>query len=155
MAFLSGDSILPQSILKRFDHVGIAVWNTDDALLVYRDILGGELLRYKLKGTGGVYDFTQLELGRQKLEFIEPVAEMGESFLTKFLRTKGEGMHHLTFQVNNLADATSYLRDKGLRIVDESFQDPIWMTGFVSPRSARGVLIQIYETSRGSEYDQP
>jgi len=146
-------SILPGSLIKRFDHVGIAIRDVEDALKVYRDVLGGKLLVYKEEGTTKDYRFTQIELGGQKIEFISPV-DGNESFLTKFIEKHGEGMHHLTFQVKDIAQTTRYLRENGLRIVDEFYEDPIWRTAFISPRSSRGVLIQLYETTPGSRYDR-
>lgn len=138
--------------LRRFDHIGLAVRDVDRALAIYRDIMGATVTTYKQPGTTGDYTFTQFVLGGQRIELIEPVVGM-QSFLTKFLEKKGEGLHHLTFQVDDILEATSYLKSKGLKITDEFYEDPIWRTAFVSPRSATGVLIQLYETQPGSIYD--
>lgn len=140
------------SFFKRFDHVGVAVRNVDSALTIYRDILGAKVTLYKEVGTTKDYTFTQFTLGEQRIELIEPV-DGKQSFLTRFLETRGEGLHHLTFQVTNISEATEYLKAQGLRITDEFLEDPIWKTAFLSPRSTRGVLIQLYETTPGSLYD--
>ncbi len=140
-------------LIKRFDHVGIAVKNVDAALKTYRDILGSRLLVYKEIGTTLDYTFTQVLLGNQRIEMIEPVHGK-ESFLTKFLRERGEGLHHLTFQVYNIGKTIKFLKSKEIRIVDEFIEaDPLWRTAFISPRSSNGVLIQLYETVKGSKYD--
>ena len=139
-------------ILKRFDHVGIAVRDVEKALSVYRNVLGGRLTLFREMGTTNDYYFTQIILAGQKIEFIEPIAEK-ESFLTKFLRERGEGLHHLTFQVDDIQKAVSHLKSAGLRVVDEFYEDPLWRTAFISPRSSNGALIQIYQTSPGSAYD--
>jgi methylmalonyl-CoA/ethylmalonyl-CoA epimerase len=139
-------------IFKHFDHVGIAVRNTDSALKIYRDILGGVVLSYREIGTNGDYLFTQFTLGKQKFELIEPF-EGKETFLTRFLAKWGEGIHHLTFQVNDVKAATDALQSKGLKVTDEFYEDPLWKTAFISPKSTSGVLIQLYETTPGSAYD--
>ncbi len=139
-------------LFKQFDHVGIAVRNTNTALMFYRDILGGVVTTYKETGTTADYMFTQLVLGKQRIELLEPLGN-GESFLTKFLAKWGEGLHHLTFQVDNVEKASDYLRAKGLKITDEFYEDPLWKTAFISPKSTSGVLIQLYETTPGSKYD--
>jgi methylmalonyl-CoA/ethylmalonyl-CoA epimerase len=149
----STENILPKNLIKRFDHFGIAVRDVEDTLRVYNDVLGGKLLVYKEEGSTRDYTFTQIELCGLKIEFISPIEGKSESFLTKFIEKHGEGMHHLTFQVSNIAQATRYLRENGLRIVDEYYEDSLWRTAFISPRSARGVLIQLYETTAGSRYD--
>jgi methylmalonyl-CoA/ethylmalonyl-CoA epimerase len=142
-----------QSLLKRFDHVGMAVKDVDRALATYCDILGAKKTIYKQMGTTADYTFTQVSLGGQTIEMIEPI-EGKESFLTKFLKERGEGLHHLTFQVYNIVDAIQYLKKEGVRIVDEFLEkDPLWQTAFISPKSSNGVLIQLYETQAGSQYD--
>lgn len=141
-------------IIKRFDHVAIAVNNTDSALTIFRDILGGVVSTYKEIGITGDYLFTQFVLGRQKIELLEPVPGK-DSFLTKFLAKYGEGLHHLTFQVKDIRKARDFLVASGLKITDEFYEDPLWKTAFISPKSMTGVLIQLYETIPGSRYDGP
>jgi len=141
-------------LFKQFDHVGIAVRSTDTALMTYRDILGGVVTLYKETGSTRDYTFTQFVLGKQRIELLEPLG-YGESFLTRFLTKWGEGLHHLTFQVDNIKKASDYLTLKGLKITDEFYEDPLWQTAFISPKSASGVLIQLYETTPGSQYDHP
>jgi methylmalonyl-CoA/ethylmalonyl-CoA epimerase len=145
---------MPAEPLKRFDHVGIAVNNVDSALRIYRDILGGVVTVYKEMGTTSDYLFTQFVLGKQRIELLEPLAGK-EGFLTRFLSRWGEGLHHLTFQVEDIRKARDYLTSKGLRITDEFYEDPLWKTAFISPNSSTGVLIQLYETIPGSKYDHP
>jgi methylmalonyl-CoA/ethylmalonyl-CoA epimerase len=141
-------------LFRQFDHVGIAVRNTDATLAVYRDILGGVVTTYKEIGTTKDYTFTQLVLGKQRIELLEPIGSV-KSFLTKFLAKWGEGLHHLTFQVDDIKEAIEYLTLKGLKITDEFYEDPVWKTAFISPKSSSGVLIQLYETTPGSQYDHP
>jgi methylmalonyl-CoA/ethylmalonyl-CoA epimerase len=142
-----------RDLLKRFDHVGLAVRDVDASLAVYRDLLGGKLLVYKEIGTTNDYTFTQISLGGQTIEMIEPIKGT-ESFLTKFLEERGDGLHHLTFQVENIKEAIAFLKKNEIRIVDEFLEvNPLWQTAFISPRSTSGVLIQLYETVPGSEYD--
>jgi methylmalonyl-CoA/ethylmalonyl-CoA epimerase len=137
-----------KGFIKRFDHVGIAVRNVDEALKTYRDILGSSLFVYKEIGTTQDYTFTQISLGGQTIEMIEPI-QGKESFLTKFLNKRGEGLHHLTFQVYDIKEAIRFLKFNGIRIVDEFLEiDPLWQTAFISPRSSNGVLIQLYETTK-------
>lgn len=142
-----------ESLIKRFDHVGLAVWNVDAALKIYRDMLGGKVTVYKEMGTTYDYTYTQFELGGGRLELIEPI-DGKDSFLTKFLKARGEGLHHLTFRVNDIRKAAEHYKSIGLKITDEFYEDPLWKTSFVSPKSTTGVLIQLYETYPGSKYDR-
>jgi methylmalonyl-CoA/ethylmalonyl-CoA epimerase len=142
-----------KDLLKHFDHVGLAVRDVDSSLKFYCDVLGARRLLYKEIGTSKDYTFTQISLGGQTIEFIEPVAGT-KSFLTKFLAERGEGMHHLTFQVSDIKETINFLKSKNIRIVDEFLEvDPLWQTAFISPKSSSGVLIQLYQTVEGSKYD--
>jgi len=146
-------SFVEMTFIKRFDHIGVAVRSVDEALKLYRDILGGKVILYKLEGTTRDYTYTQFELGGQRIELIEPIEKAGASFLTKFLEERGEGLHHLTFQVDDILEAIKYLKANNIRIVDEFFEDPIWKVAFISPRNSNGILIQLYETQPSSPYD--
>lgn len=128
------------------------MWDVDNALQIYRDQLGGEVKIYKSLGTTKDYLYTQVVIGGQRIELIEPVKDK-ESFLTRFLKTRGEGLHHLTFQVNDIKKATDHYKSIGMRIADEFYEDPMWKTAFISPKSTSGVLIQLYETYPGSPFD--
>jgi methylmalonyl-CoA/ethylmalonyl-CoA epimerase len=132
--------------IKRFDHVGIAVENVDEALSFYQNILQAQVISYRKLSFSKDYTWTQFSLGSQLFELIEPVKKK-PSFLTRFLEKYGEGLHHLTFEVENIKKAISILSSKNIRITDESFDDPAWQTAFISPRSSHGVLIQMYENS--------
>jgi methylmalonyl-CoA/ethylmalonyl-CoA epimerase len=136
-----------KSVLKQFDHVGIAVRDVDDALLLYSR-LGAQVVAYKKRTLRNDYTWTQFNLGGQRFELIEPVRGT-RSFLTRFLSRYGEGLHHLTFQVSNIMKTADSLRSQGVRVTGEDFGDPSWRTAFLSPRSTNGVLIQLYETITG------
>ena len=91
------------TIVDRFDHVSIAVWDIRDALPVV-ELMGGRFLQ---GGTTEQFRWAQWTLpGHGKLEMIQPLdAAATDDFLTRFLRDRGPGLHHLTFRVHDLLDA--------------------------------------------------
>jgi len=131
------------TLLKRLDHVSIAVDNIEDGYKIFRNQLGGEIIRKKTIGYNGTFSWTELILGGAKIELIQP--EGDNSFVREFLKQGGSRMHHLTFEVENLDEAIKILDARGFKIVGKTMDDPEWKMAFIHPKSAKGVLIQIFE----------
>ena len=74
-------------------------------------------------------------------ELLEPLGE--DSFVRAFLDKRGEGLHHLTFDVPDAKAKLTELKERGVRVVDEREFSPDSYEAFLSPRSSHGVLIQI------------
>lgn len=140
-----------EDLVERFDHVSAAVWDIDGALPMV-EVMGG---RYRNGGDSarGGFRFAQFRLpGGAKLELIQPLDGAGpDHFLVRFLRSRGEGIHHLTFKVLDLHRAVARARDLGFDVVGVDDSDPGWKEAFVHPRSAHGVLIQLAEWEDGPE----
>lgn len=134
--------------IKRIDHVAIAVEDLDLALEFFRDTLCLDVSHTDVEeGQGVVVAF--LPLGDSEVELMEPVA--GDSGVSRFLRKRGPGMHHLCLEVENLDEALERLRERGVQLIDE---EPYIGTGgrriaFIHPKAAYGVLVELYETLPG------
>src|SRR5437016_13184145 len=104
---------------KRIDHVAIIVRNIEQALTFYRDILGiapseikevpSEQVRIAFLPLGGP--------GGSEIELIEPTSP--DSSLVKFLEKRGEGLHHVCLEVDDIHAAFQQIRDKGVPILDQ------------------------------------
>src|SRR5262249_27505455 len=110
MAEPEGRPVAPPPVAA-FDHVPLGVWSVEPALRLYRDLLGGEIVRDAPGGSRG-FRFVQLRYPNgSKLEILEPDDANDESnFLVRFLRTRGEGIHHLTYYVCSLEEAVAGAR---------------------------------------------
>ena len=124
-----------------FDHVAIAVRRILDAEPLLRDLLGGTPGE---SGTGNGFTFKQYALPGGVIELLEPKGD--DSFLRRFLRDRGEGLHHITFKVTGLRAWAAKLRTAGYWVVGENYDNPAWQEVFVHPKSGPGVLIQFAET---------
>jgi methylmalonyl-CoA/ethylmalonyl-CoA epimerase len=131
----------------RFDHVGIAVHAIKPALKLYREGLGGE---YLMGGDqNGAWRWLQLRYpDGGKIELLEP---LGEGFLSKFLASRGEGLHHVTFKTDDIEGAIEHLEEKGFELVDVSLDDPRWKEAFLRPSKSHGTLIQIAQSAAPDE----
>jgi methylmalonyl-CoA epimerase len=125
--------------LGELDHIGIAVRSVDQARKFFEEILGARFLHGSARPEDG-FRVINFELNNVIIELIEPVGE--DSFVQKFIDKRGEGMHHLTFNVPDARQRVAQLKAQGVRIVEER-EWPDSFEAFISPRSAHGVLIQI------------
>ncbi len=131
---------------KRIDHVAIIVRNIEQALAFYRDTLGimpseikevpTEQVRIAFLPMGGP--------GGSEIELIEPTTP--DSSLTKFLERRGEGLHHICLEVDNIDAALVEMQEKGAPVLDK--QPRIAAEGrviFIHPKGTNGVLLELVE----------
>jgi methylmalonyl-CoA/ethylmalonyl-CoA epimerase len=128
-------------MMLTFDHVAIAVRRILDAEPMLRELFGGTRGE---AGSGHGFTFQQYVFPGGVVELLEPLGE--ESFLIRFLRDRGEGLHHITFKVTDLRGWADRLRAAGYQVVGENYDNPAWRELFVHPKSGHGVLIQLAET---------
>jgi methylmalonyl-CoA/ethylmalonyl-CoA epimerase len=131
-------------VTMRVDHVSIAVHDIETALGFFRRYFPVRLRREKHRGYSRDFSLCSFWLNGYKIELIEPVAGR-DSFLTRFLRQRGEGFHHLSIDVDRLDPLLAQLESDGVRVVDKTDLGGGRKTAFISPRSAHGVLIQFWQ----------
>jgi methylmalonyl-CoA epimerase len=130
-------------VIKRFDHVAIAVRSIDNAMSWFVENLGATVNQPKTLGMADEFHWADFVLGGTKIELVEPI---GQGPIHDFIETRGEGLHHLSMEVHNIREAIRHLESRGIRIVDVSIENPDgFQYAYISPRSACGTLIQIYE----------
>jgi methylmalonyl-CoA/ethylmalonyl-CoA epimerase len=127
--------------IGKLDHLGIAVKNIAEARKFFEEILGARFMYGGDQPAAG-FKICELDLNGFTIELLEPLGPHGE-FLRKFLEKRGEGMHHMTFDVPDSKAKAAELKAAGVRIVDETEWSPDSFECFISPRSAHGVLIQM------------
>ena len=131
---------------KRIDHVAIIVRNIEQALVFYRDTLGIEPSEIKDVPTEQVR-IAFLPMGGpggSEIELIEPTTP--NSSLTKFLEKRGEGLHHICLEVEDIDASLAEMQEKGTRVLDN--QPRIAAEGraiFLHPKGTNGVLLELLE----------
>jgi methylmalonyl-CoA epimerase len=132
-------------MLKGVNHIGIAVKSLDEASKAYCDGLGGKAEK-ELHRTA---DMTAMmvEVGETKLELIEPIGTSGT--IAKFIESRGEGIHHICVEVDDIVKTMKDLSDKGIRLIDKEPRQGIeGKVAFVHPKSMNGVLVELVETPK-------
>ncbi|MDN3016601.1 methylmalonyl-CoA epimerase [Neobacillus drentensis] len=131
-------------MIKKVDHIGIAVNSLENALPFYTEVLRLPLLKIEVVESQKV-KVAFLQAGETKLELLEPMSE--ESTIAKFIEKRGEGIHHVALGVNSIEERIMELKEKGIRMIDES---PRLGAGgahiaFMHPKSSSGVLYELCE----------
>lgn len=124
------------------DHIGIAVRSIADALPFYRDGLKLPLLEEEVVEGQGV-KVAKLDAGGTHVELIEPLN--ADSPVAKFLEKKGEGIHHICFDVPDAAKAAEEMKTLGFRPIGDAPRPGASgrMVIFMNPKDARGVLVEL------------
>ena len=135
----------------KIDHLGIAVRSISDSLAFYRDALGLEAAETENVDDQGV-KVALLPIGESRIELLEPFSE--ETPVGRFIARRGEGLHHICYEVDDLASKLDELRSRGVRLLDGYPRRGAEgkLVAFLHPASAHGVLIELVEkatTSRG------
>jgi catechol 2,3-dioxygenase-like lactoylglutathione lyase family enzyme len=127
----------------RFDHVAIALRRMADAPALLVGVLGG---RSDAGGASDSFAWSAWRFaGGGAVEVIEPRGDDG--FLHRFLAQRGPGIHHVTFRVPSLAAACARAAAHGYEVVGRDESDPGWMTAYLHPRQALGIVVQLAESS--------
>jgi methylmalonyl-CoA/ethylmalonyl-CoA epimerase len=127
-------------MIKKIDHIGIAVSDLDEALKLYRDTLGLEV--EKTEDFGGMR-IAFLPIGDTEFELLQPTDPDGA--LAKFVEKRGEGVQHIALRVDDVAKSLEELKAKGLRAIDEKPRPGAGgaSIAFFHPKSTGGVLLEI------------
>ena len=133
----------PFKILS-IEHVGVAIENMDGISSIFSDILG-----LKFSGSNEVTDqqvITDIyQVDNSKLEFLKATSK--DSPIARFIDKKGSGMHHIAPLVDHLQPALDYLKEQGIRLIDE--KPRIGAEGlsiaFLHPKSTGGILVELCE----------
>ncbi len=133
-------------MITRIDHIGIAVASIKQALTFFEDALGIKLDRVEQE-EGGKTQVAFLPVGKSDVELVQSLDS--ESGLSKFLAKRGEGVHHICFEVDDIVGALARLQEHGAQLIDETPRTNAngWRYAFIHPKSAHGVLIELYEKS--------
>ena len=131
-------------MIKKIDHIGIAVNNLEESLSFYEDALGlkvdnvEEVAEQKVK-------VGFLDIGGIHFELLESTSPDGP--VAKFIEKRGEGIHHIAILVDNIEKSIEFMKDKGVKLIDETPRKGAGGSkmAFVHPKSTHGILLELYE----------
>ena len=130
--------------ILRIDHLGIAVSSIDEKKNFWTDTLG-----LCLEATETVEEQKAttafLPVGESEIELLESTSEEGP--IARYIKKKGEGIQHVAFQVKNIEEALAELKEKGIRLIDETPRKGAGgaRIAFLHPKATSGVLVELCE----------
>jgi len=135
---------------QKIAHIGIAVEHIDAVLPFYTDTLGLELEGVEEVESEGV-KVAFLKIGETRFELLEPLHE--ESAVKKYINKKGEGVHHIALEVDNIRERLQRLKTEGIKMINEEPKPGAHQTqiAFIHPKAANGVLFEFCEPDDGGE----
>lgn len=130
--------------ILKIDHLGIAVKSMDEGKSFWSGILG---LPYEGEETVAEQKVTTafFPVGESEVELLESTSPEGP--VAKYIESRGEGIQHVAFRVENIEEALSYLKKKGVRLIDETPRKGAGgaKIAFLHPKATRGVLVELCE----------
>jgi methylmalonyl-CoA/ethylmalonyl-CoA epimerase len=134
---------------RKIDHLGIAVRSLNQTLSVYESALG--LVKTAVKEVEDQKTrVAQLPVGDCCLELLEAMDE--DSAVARFLAKRGEGLHHICFEVDDIYIELNKLKAAGIRLIDETPRRGVdgCLVAFVHPSATAGVLIELSQKAFGT-----
>ena len=128
--------------LNKIEHIGIAVESIEESLKYYENVLG--LKCYAIEEVKDQKVKTAfLKIGETKLELLE--ATSNDSPIAKFIEKRGEGVHHIAFDTDDIKQTLNEIKTKGIRLIDETPRKGAegLEIAFLHPKSTGGVLTEI------------
>ncbi len=130
-------------MIRKINHIGIAVRSIDEAVKLYTDVLGLTVKDVEVVEDQKVKTAI-IPVGESKIELLESTDP--EGVITKYIERRGEGIHHLALEVSNIQDALEALAKRGVTLIDEKPRDGAENTriAFLHPKETK-VLIELVE----------
>ena len=125
---------------KKIDHIGVAVKDLEAAKSFYEGALG---LKVDHEETFGDMKIAFVPVGEVNIELIEPMTEDG--VIGKYIAKRGEGIHHIAYEVDDVAAVLEAMKSQGLKLVDEAPRKGAHGSevAFLHPKSSLGVLTEV------------
>lgn len=132
---------------QKIAHIGIAVHSIEESLPFYTEQLGLTLEKIEEVESEQV-KVAFIRIGESRIELLEPLSE--QSAIEKFLKKKGEGIHHIALEVNDIEQRLQDLKDHGIRLINEKpkIGGNNAKVAFLHPKSTHGVLFELCEHTK-------
>lgn len=128
--------------MKKIEHIGIAVKNLEDSNKLFSKLFGKDHYKTEVVESEGVKT-SFFKVGKNKIELLEATNE--ESPIAKFIEKKGEGVHHIAFDVKDINTEVERLKKEGFVVLNDTPKKGAdnKLVVFLHPKSTNGVLIEL------------
>ena len=135
-------------MLNKIEHIALAVEDLETAVTHYKEVWGLEVEHRERVEDQGVEE-AMLPLGDSYLQLLGPTGP--DTTVGRFVASKGEGLHHIAYEVDDLEASLAELKAKGVRLIDEVPRKGGrgHMVAFVHPKSNHGLLVELIQAPKG------
>ncbi|MEP7233823.1 MAG: methylmalonyl-CoA epimerase [Ignavibacteriota bacterium] len=132
---------------KRISHLGIAVKDLESSEALFKKLLGEEHVHHEEVEDQGVR-IASFKIGESIIELTAPTRE--DSSIAKFIAKRGEGIHHLALEVDDVEAELKRLKQEGIQLIDESAKPGAheMLIAFLHPKSTNGVLVELCQKAK-------
>jgi methylmalonyl-CoA epimerase len=135
-------------MIKQISHLGVAVADLEKAREFYRSVLGLESSEPITSGDGKMMG-SLVRVGNAVIELLQPVG--GEGVMAKYLEKRGEGFHHICYEVDDIRAEVESLTAKGIDVIGEPEEGIEGLAVFLHPRGTHGMLVELVEKKECSD----
>ena len=134
-------------MLKKIEHLGIAVDSIEESLKMYESLLGTSCYKLESVESEGVKT-AFLQIGESKIELLQ--ATNSDSPIAKFLSKKGKGIHHIAFETDHIEDEIERLLAEGFELIHQTPKDGAdnKRIAFLHPKSTDGILVELCQEKK-------
>jgi len=129
-------------MIKQISHLGIAVKNLEEAREFYRSVFRLESSD-PIVGGDGTIKVSMVKVGNVLMELLQPIGS--EGIMAKFLEKRGEGFHHICYEVDDINAEIASLKAADIEVLGEPRPGAEGMSVFLHPRGTHGVLVELVE----------
>jgi methylmalonyl-CoA epimerase len=131
--------------VQKISHIGIAVASLDNWIPFYRDTLGLPFLGEELVESERVR-VAFFQIGESRIELLEPIDDT--SAIAKHIKKRGEGFHHIAYEVENIHQSISELKERGIELINEEPKHGAHqsLVAFLHPTSTGRVLTELCQS---------
>jgi methylmalonyl-CoA epimerase len=133
-------------MIKQISHLGMAVKDLEEAREFYRSVFGLESSEPIIAGDGTIR-VSMVRVGYTLIELLQPVGS--EGVMAKFLEKRGEGFHHICYEVDDMNAEISSIKAAGLEVLGDPKPGAEGMSVFLHPKGTHGVLVELVEKKKG------
>jgi len=132
-------------MIKKIEHIGVAVKDLNEAEKFYSESLSIDILDREVHGDMKV---SFLCVGETSIELLEGLSP--DSVIAKFIEKRGEGIHHIAFEVDDIDNALDTLKKQGVSLIDQKPRSGAHNSrvAFLNPKAAHGILVELVEPAK-------
>ncbi len=132
-------------MIRQISHLGIAVRDLEESRDFYETVLGLNSSEPIIGGEGTI-KASMIKVGEVHLELLQPVRN--EGVMAKFLEKRGEGFHHICYEVDDLHAAIASIKSEGIEVLGEPMDGVEGLSIFLHPRNTHGILTELVQKDK-------